>query len=320
MAKGSSPAKMPSRSATRFPSSPVAPTLAAPARLASLDDPAPPRGLNRRPARPDQPYREPDPASRGPRLGKETCMRILSILAGLTVLLAAPQVRAADVEELCSRATMTAAAGSVAAETFRYGGTDRFVCVYTPAGLPDGDRHPLVIALHGGSGNASQMMEDNHGIIAAAEANGWIAVFPNGLPRPGCDGLPCLDNHWVAPDNVFFIAELVDRQLASGHGAGRPDPPRRLLGRRVARLRHRRDPRLSARGQLDRHRRRRARAVPRRPSRGRVRRDPAAGGRAGQRAARPGRARRPAPGGRRPRRDRPRERTSRSAPRSTTGG
>ena len=60
------------------------------------------------------------------------------------------------------------------------------------------------------------MMEDNHGIIAEAEAKGYIAVFPNGLPRAGCTALPCLDNNWAQPDNVFFIAEIIDRQLATG--------------------------------------------------------------------------------------------------------
>ena len=56
------------------------------------------------------------------------------------------------------------------------------------------------------------MMEDNHGIIAAAEAMGAIAVFPNGLPRGGCGAALCLDNNWGAPDNVFFLAGLIDRQ------------------------------------------------------------------------------------------------------------
>ena len=41
------------------------------------------------------------------------------------------------------------------------------------------------------------MMEDNHGIIAAAEAMGSIAVFPNGLPRGGCGAVLCLDNNWA---------------------------------------------------------------------------------------------------------------------------
>ena len=145
-------------------------------------------------------------------------MRIIFPLAGLAVCAwALPNPgHAQSVETLCNRATMTAAAaGTITAETIRYGGTNRFVCTYLPSTIDDGAQHPLPIALHGGFGNAAQMMEDHHGIIAAAEAGGYIAVFPNGLPRPSCAGLPCLDNTWSQPDNVFFIAELIDRQKAS---------------------------------------------------------------------------------------------------------
>ena len=163
-------------------------------------------------------------------------------------------------------------------------------------------------------------MEDNHGIIAAAEARGYIAVFPNGLPRASCTALPCLDNNWAEPDNVFFIAELIDRQKATGLVARRPHPSGRLLRRRLADLRHRRHPGLPACDQLGRDGRRRVRPLPRRPPRRRLRRDPAPGGHAGQRAARPGRPRRPGcpppAASTRP----AASPTSRSAPRSTTGG
>lgn len=144
-------------------------------------------------------------------------LRIQTLLTAIFICAAAPQAPAQTVQQLCSRATMTAAAGRITAETFSYGGTDRYFCTYTPLSLAAGTQHPLVIALHGGSGNASQMMEDNHGIIAQAEAKGYIAVFPNGLPRQNCGAALCLDNNWSAPDNVFFIAELIGRHKATGH-------------------------------------------------------------------------------------------------------
>jgi poly(3-hydroxybutyrate) depolymerase len=146
-------------------------------------------------------------------------MRHLHYLACLLLPAAALPTsgQAQGVDELCSRATMTAAApGEITAEVIRYGGADRFICTYLPSTINDGAEHPLLLALHGGSGNASQMMEDNHGIIAAAEAGGYIAVFPNGLPRAGCAALPCLDNNWAQPENLFFIAELIARQKATG--------------------------------------------------------------------------------------------------------
>jgi poly(3-hydroxybutyrate) depolymerase len=126
-------------------------------------------------------------------------------------------VSAQTVEELCSRATMTDAVEPIAAETFRYGGVDRHYCTYTSSLVGVGAQAPLVIALHGGDGNASQMMEDARRIIARAESSGYIAVFPNGLPKPSCGGSsPCLDNNWAQPDNVFFIAELISRMKAGG--------------------------------------------------------------------------------------------------------
>ena len=135
----------------------------------------------------------------------------------LPVVLLAAAADEADAQTLCTRATMNdAAAGQIVEESFRYGGTDRFLCTYLPSSIGDGALHPLMIALHGGSGNASQMMADNHGIIAAAEAAGYVAVFPNGLPRGACGALPCLDNNWSQPENVFFVAELIERQKATG--------------------------------------------------------------------------------------------------------
>jgi poly(3-hydroxybutyrate) depolymerase len=126
-------------------------------------------------------------------------------------------VSAQTVEELCSRATMDDAVGPIAAETFGFGGVERHYCTYTSSLIGPGTRHPLVIALHGGDGNASQMMEDARRIIAHAESGGYVAVFPNGLPKPSCGpASPCLDNNWAQPANVFFIAELISRMKAGG--------------------------------------------------------------------------------------------------------
>ena len=112
---------------------------------------------------------------------------------------------------------MTDAVAPIFAETFSYGGVDRHYCTYTSSLIGAGAQSPLMIALHGGDGNASQMMEDARRIIARAESSGYVAVFPNGLPKPSCRGSsPCLDNNWAQPDNVFFIAELISRMKAGG--------------------------------------------------------------------------------------------------------
>jgi poly(3-hydroxybutyrate) depolymerase len=144
-------------------------------------------------------------------------MRLCTLAAAILAWWSTGQTMAQDVTDLCSRGTMTAAVGPITAETFSYGGVDRHYCVYTSSLIGAGTQHPLVIALHGGNGNASQMMGDARRIIEHAEAMGWIAVFPNGLPRPSCGGAsPCLNNAWGAPENVFFIAELISRMQAGG--------------------------------------------------------------------------------------------------------
>jgi poly(3-hydroxybutyrate) depolymerase len=156
----------------------------------------------------------------GSAIARPRIRRSLAILATMLASLSAapPEAVAQTVDQLCSRGNLTAAVnGTITAETFSYGGTDRYLCTYIPSSLATGTAHPLLIALHGGSGNASQMMQDNHGIIAAAETMGAIAVFPNGLPRPSCAATLCLNNSWGEPDDVFFIAELIDRQKATGH-------------------------------------------------------------------------------------------------------
>jgi len=146
-----------------------------------------------------------------------TLHRVSAVAVAMLAWGSTGQGMAQDVTDLCDRATMTAAVGPIDAETFSYGGVDRHYCTYTSSLIGAGTQHPLVIALHGGNGNASQMMQDDRHIIEHAETMGWIAVFPNGLPRDSCGGAsPCLNNSWSAPDNVFFIAELISRLEAGG--------------------------------------------------------------------------------------------------------
>lgn len=141
----------------------------------------------------------------------------LGSLAALIALAATAPATAQTVGSLCSRANTTAAVAPIGAETFSYGGVDRYYCSYTSSLVASGTPHPLVIALHGGAGNASQMMGDARHIIEHAEANGWTAVFPNGLPRASCGAATlCLNNNWGGPENVFFMAELISRLKATG--------------------------------------------------------------------------------------------------------
>ena len=54
----------------------------------------------------------------------------------LAVVLLAPAAPGAYAQALCTRATMNdAAAGQIVEESFRYGGTDRFLCTYLPSSI-----------------------------------------------------------------------------------------------------------------------------------------------------------------------------------------
>ena len=59
-------------------------------------------------------------------------------------------------------------------------GRTRRYRIYVPSVLPSGTSIPLVIALHGGLGTASQF-EANSGLNGFAESNRFIAVYPDGV-------------------------------------------------------------------------------------------------------------------------------------------
>src|SRR5262245_31157403 len=61
----------------------------------------------------------------------------------------------------------------------------REVAIYVPNSYRPDAAVPLVFALHGGGGDASKMYSPGKRIVEYAESQGFIAVFPNGLPKPG---------------------------------------------------------------------------------------------------------------------------------------
>ena len=202
-----------------------------------------------------------------------TMRKMAFLVATLASLSSSLHAVAQTVGQLCSRATMTAAAtGTITAETFRYGGVDRHFCTYTPSSINDGTPHPLVIALHGGSGNASQMMEDNHGHHRRGRGDG----LHRGLPqRAAARRLRrrAVPRQQLGRAGQRLLHRRADRPAEGDWpGARRPRPPGRLLRRRLADLRHRRHPRLPARDPLGRDGRRRLRALSRRPPRRRLQR------------------------------------------------
>lgn len=85
----------------------------------------------------------------------------------------------------------------------------RTAAVYVPSSYGAGGAAPLLIALHGGSGDASKMYDAETRIVEYAESQGFIAVFPDGLPRPGAP-VNSEDYYWSDPSNLTFMERLID--------------------------------------------------------------------------------------------------------------
>lgn len=89
-----------------------------------------------------------------------------------TLFIAAPAAIAADFPKAPGEYTITLA----------HAGQDRSYILHLP---PQYDGHkalPLVLAFHGGGGNARQLLGSNH-LVAVAEREGFILVAPNGSGR-----------------------------------------------------------------------------------------------------------------------------------------
>lgn len=113
----------------------------------------------------------------------------------------APQAFAA---QDCSR---TLPAGSTAI-TLHSGGLDRTAIVHVPASPPPGPV-PLVLVLHG-AGQQGAVFEADTGFSTIADAERFVAVYPDALP--GAGGRPfwnMSDRTASAPDDVDFLRDVI---------------------------------------------------------------------------------------------------------------
>lgn len=95
--------------------------------------------------------------------------------------------------------------------TLTYAGVEREVAILVPSRCAPGTPLPLVFALHGGGGDAGNMYAERKGIGTHAESDGFIAVFPNGLPRP--DTPASHSYFWADPVNIDYMAFLIDELI-----------------------------------------------------------------------------------------------------------
>jgi len=99
----------------------------------------------------------------------------------------------------------------------------RSAYVHIPQSYNHSQKYPLVLALHGGGGDGTNMLKNN-GLADKADSAGFILVCPNGLPAiPGMKGNfmanPPMWNSGQLParsprskiDDVKFIADLLDQ-------------------------------------------------------------------------------------------------------------
>jgi polyhydroxybutyrate depolymerase len=102
-------------------------------------------------------------------------------------------------------------------------GRDRTYHLYVPPTLPAGQAVPLLVAMHGGTGWATQF-EAQSGFDGLAQANDFIVAYPDGITLPNlghgevwnvghCCGAASQDAENV--DDVGFISTMIDQIEAS---------------------------------------------------------------------------------------------------------
>lgn len=103
--------------------------------------------------------------------------------------------------------------------TFVHDGMTRLYLVHVPKSYRPGNPTPMLIALHGGGGDADFQADDSkYKLISKSEAAGFIAVFPSGYSRfpsgiiatwnaGSCCGAAEQNN----VDDVGFIREVIHR-------------------------------------------------------------------------------------------------------------
>ena len=98
--------------------------------------------------------------------------------------------------------------------TVRFRGVDRPVSYYVPTSYSRGTPVPLLFFLHGGSQDSSVWLDPARNVLDYAEAQEFIAVFPNGLPRP--DAAPGSTSYfWEDPVNIPYQGYLIDLMISN---------------------------------------------------------------------------------------------------------
>jgi len=92
-------------------------------------------------------------------------------------------------------------------------GAERMFLVYTPTCQMQYPA-PVVLAIHGGGGNARSMDKLCGGITKLADKEGFVVVFPEGISKCWNDGRTVNQKHGF--DDVMFIEKMCDKLVADG--------------------------------------------------------------------------------------------------------
>lgn len=146
---------------------------------------------------------------------------------GLTVRLRARADAATSLGVVLLGATALSACGSTPAsstsraahapfvthDSLTIGGVQRTYRLYTPASVDAHTAAPLVVVLHGNASTADDMVQTSQ-FDLAADAHGFILVYPNGIERSWNGGFCCEPAPTLGVDDVGFLNALIPYLVA----------------------------------------------------------------------------------------------------------
>lgn len=90
------------------------------------------------------------------------------------------------------------------------GGTERSYFLHIPPSYDSSTPVPLVVVFHGERGSGQEMARRTR-FSELSDEKGFIVVYPDGLDGHWNDGRPRRHGETAAPDDVGFVATLIDR-------------------------------------------------------------------------------------------------------------
>src|SRR3990167_1552437 len=95
-------------------------------------------------------------------------------------------------------------------ESMTVDGRERTYLLHIPAGFDAAKKYPLVLGFHGGNGTGEKFARQT-GFKEKADAEGFIAVFPDGIENNWNDGRGTTDAEKQGVDDIKFLRSLVGR-------------------------------------------------------------------------------------------------------------